>query len=65
MIDRYWSYDTLQSFVRLLLAMTQGNRMKDALKVLFEIDNLKELLKISKDIFQQRIFKKKRTIVLD
>lgn len=48
---RQQNYETLGSFVKLLLAMTQGNPDKNALLSIFEIVNKDALKKIMKDIY--------------
>ncbi|CAD8052984.1 unnamed protein product [Paramecium sonneborni] len=62
---KYNSYQTLQSFIKLLLLITQGKLDKPCLKFVLDTVNLTILMRISRSIYQDRIKPKQRNIILD
>ncbi|CAD8133367.1 unnamed protein product [Paramecium octaurelia] len=62
---KYNSYQTLQSFIKLLLLITQGKHDKQCLKFILETVNITILMRISRSIYQDRIKPKQRNIILD
>ncbi|CAD8135704.1 unnamed protein product [Paramecium pentaurelia] len=62
---KYNSYQTLQSFIKLLLLITQGKLDKKCLKFILETVNITILMRISRSIYQDRIKPKQRNIILD
>ncbi|CAD8139457.1 unnamed protein product [Paramecium pentaurelia] len=62
---KYNSYQTLQSFIKLLLLITQGKLNKKSLKFIIETVNITILMRISRSIYQDRIKPKQRNIILD
>ncbi|TNV75003.1 hypothetical protein FGO68_gene1012 [Halteria grandinella] len=62
---KFTSYQTLQSFIKLLLLLTQGKQDLQSLRFILDTVQISRLLKIAKCIYDERIKPKNRNIVLD
>ncbi|CAD8087418.1 unnamed protein product [Paramecium sonneborni] len=62
---KYTTYQTLQSFIKLLLLLTQGRADVESLEFILNTVNITNLIRIAKSIYEERIQPKQRNIVLD
>ncbi|CAD8151578.1 unnamed protein product [Paramecium octaurelia] len=62
---KFSSYQTLQSFIKLLLLLTQGRSDIQSLEFILKTVDITILIRIAKSIYEERIKPKQRNIVLD